>query len=92
MILVVALVVLGPSRLPDAGRQVGRAVAEVRRWSRGFQEEVHSAFEAVDEPQPPDASPVTAVAAAPADAAGEEAPAEPPAPTPGDLAPDERAD
>jgi sec-independent protein translocase protein TatA len=45
-ILVVALIVLGPKRLPEAGRQVGRALAEVRRWSQGFQSEVRNAIEA----------------------------------------------
>ncbi|HEX2274821.1 MAG TPA: twin-arginine translocase TatA/TatE family subunit [Acidimicrobiales bacterium] len=45
-ILVVALIVLGPKRLPEAGRQVGRALAEVRRWSQGFQSEVRNVLEA----------------------------------------------
>jgi Tat protein translocase TatB subunit len=31
VILVVALLVLGPNRLPEAARQAGRALAEVRR-------------------------------------------------------------
>lgn len=42
VILVVALIVLGPKRLPDAGRQVGRALAEVRKWSRDFQHDIRS--------------------------------------------------
>lgn len=45
MILVVALIVLGPKRLPEAGRQVGKALAEVRRWSRDIQSEVKGAFD-----------------------------------------------
>ena len=45
-ILVVALIVLGPKRLPEAGRQVGKAIAEVRRWSQGFQTEVRNVIEA----------------------------------------------
>jgi sec-independent protein translocase protein TatA len=44
-VLVVALIVLGPTRLPEAGRQVGRAIAEVRRWSQGFQTEVRNVIE-----------------------------------------------
>ena len=40
VILVVALIVLGPTRLPDAARQVGRAVAELRRMSSGMQAEL----------------------------------------------------
>ena len=50
VILVVALIVLGPSKLPEAGRQVGRALAEVRKWSQGFQDEIRSVIE-------PDVSP-----------------------------------
>ena len=40
VILVVALIVLGPKKLPEAGRQVGKAIAEVRKWSQGFQDEI----------------------------------------------------
>lgn len=50
VILVVALIVLGPKRLPDAGRQVGKAIAEVRRWSQGFQDEIRKAVEPDDSP------------------------------------------
>lgn len=48
VILLLALIVLGPSRLPDAARQVGKAMAEVRKLSTGFQQEVRSAFEEAD--------------------------------------------
>ena len=51
VILVVALIVLGPNRLPEAGRQVGKALAEVRRWSQGFQDEIRSAVDF--DPGPP---------------------------------------
>ena len=51
VILVVALIVLGPKRLPEAGRQVGRAIAEVRKWSQGFQDEIRSAVDF--DPKPP---------------------------------------
>jgi len=45
VILVVALIVLGPKKLPEAGRQVGRAIAEVRKWSQGFQDEVRNVLD-----------------------------------------------
>lgn len=48
VILVVALVVLGPERLPGAARQVGRAVGELRRLSSGFQQELREAMDDVD--------------------------------------------
>jgi sec-independent protein translocase protein TatB len=41
---VIALMVLGPNRLPQAARQLGRWVAALRRMSHGFQEEVRSAL------------------------------------------------
>lgn len=49
MILVVALIVLGPKRLPEAGRQVGKALAEVRRWSSDVKREIRTAVD----PEPP---------------------------------------
>ncbi len=42
VILVVALIVLGPKRLPEAGRQVGKAIAEVRRWTNEVTSEIKS--------------------------------------------------
>ena len=47
VIFVVALIVLGPNKLPNAARQVGRAVNEIRRISGGFQREMR---EAMNEP------------------------------------------
>lgn len=44
VIALVALIVLGPQRLPDAARQVGKAMGEVRRLSNGFQNELRGAF------------------------------------------------
>ncbi|HVM05990.1 MAG TPA: Sec-independent protein translocase protein TatB [Acidimicrobiales bacterium] len=44
VVLVVALVVLGPNRLPEAARSVGKALAELRRVSAGVQSEVREAF------------------------------------------------
>lgn len=45
VIFVVALMVLGPNKLPDAARQVGRAVNEIRRISGGFQREMREAMQ-----------------------------------------------
>jgi sec-independent protein translocase protein TatB len=47
VILLVALIVLGPTRLPEAARQVGRAAQELRRMSGTFQRELKAA---VDQP------------------------------------------
>src|SRR5262245_27593263 len=45
VILAVALVVLGPNRLPEAVRTAGKVVGEVRRITGGFQQELRSALE-----------------------------------------------
>ena len=45
VVLIVALIVLGPKKLPEAGRQVGKAIAEVRKWSQGFQDEIKNVME-----------------------------------------------
>ncbi len=44
VILMIALLVLGPSRLPGAGRQIGRALAEFRRMSSGVQDDLREAM------------------------------------------------
>jgi Tat protein translocase TatB subunit len=49
VILLVALIVLGPDRLPKAAKQVGRAVAEFRKISSGFQDEVKRAMDFGDD-------------------------------------------
>ena len=45
VVLVVALLVLGPQKLPEAGRQLGKALAELRRWSSDLQGELRDALE-----------------------------------------------
>ncbi len=52
VIALVALIVLGPQRLPDAARQVGKAMGELRRLSSGFQEELRGALEDSTEEPP----------------------------------------
>lgn len=49
VIFIVALLVLGPNKLPEAARQMGRMAAELRRLSSGFQDEMR---EAMREPLP----------------------------------------
>ena len=49
VILVLALLVLGPQRLPDAARQVGSMMGELRKLSSGFQKEMKSAFDSETE-------------------------------------------
>ena len=75
VILVVALVVLGPDKLPGAARQVGHWLGELRRLSSGFQAELRDALQEPVDQTPRSAAP-TATAAAPP-------PPEEPEPDPG---------
>lgn len=57
VIFVVALLVLGPSKLPEAGRQVGKALAELRKWSSGVQAELRDAMSVDENPSTSSAAP-----------------------------------
>lgn len=48
LLMVFALIVFGPKRLPEIGRQIGRFVGEVRRVSRDFQREVRDVTEPIE--------------------------------------------
>ncbi len=41
VLFVIALLVLGPNRLPQAARTLGKGLAEVRKYTSGFQSEVN---------------------------------------------------
>ncbi len=44
IIFLVALIVLGPTKLPEAARQMGKMLGEFRRISSGFQSELKGAL------------------------------------------------
>ena len=50
VVLLVALIVLGPDKLPNAARQIGKYLSEFRRISQGFQQEIRSAIDMAAEP------------------------------------------
>jgi sec-independent protein translocase protein TatA len=72
-ILVVALLVLGPKRLPEVGRSLGRGIRDFRQGIQGVEAEARGVFrDAIDEPAssvPEAAESVEAPAAAPVVAA-----------------------
>ncbi len=50
VLFLVALIVLGPQKLPEAARQIARVAGELKRISNGFQRELREAIsEPVDE-------------------------------------------
>ena len=50
VILLIALIVLGPDKLPDAARKMGNIMGELRRMSGGFQAEMRSAMDDLTRP------------------------------------------
>ncbi|CAB4641404.1 unannotated protein [freshwater metagenome] len=48
VILLLALLLLGPEKLPETARKVGKFLAEVRRVTSGFEEEVRTAMDIGD--------------------------------------------
>jgi sec-independent protein translocase protein TatA len=63
VILVVALLVLGPKRLPEIARSLGRGMAEFRRASNEF---TRTLTASIDEPPAPPAAAKTPAEAKPA--------------------------
>ena len=53
VVLVVALVVFGPSKLPQLGRQVGRGYREFRKFQQGIQADIEGAFRDDDDDDGP---------------------------------------
>lgn len=75
VILAVALIVFGPSRLPELARSLGRAMNEFKRASTDLRQTLHDAT--TDAPQTLQPTPPVIASAAPAaepDAATEPAP------------------
>ena len=73
-ILALALIVLGPAKLPDAVRTAGRVMGEVRRISGDFQQQLRTALEdqqVDEEPEPRRDSPPVQSSADREEAAGE---------------------
>ena len=70
VVLVVALLVFGPNRMPEIGRQLAKGVREFRRVQQHLTSELHdvvSEFDVSDDPAP--ATPAAPAAPAPADPA-----------------------
>lgn len=63
LILAVALIVLGPKRLPEVGRSLGRGLRDFRSGLQGAQDEARGMFrDVLDEPsEPPEDSAVSTV-------------------------------
>ena len=89
LLLIVALIVLGPERMPKLARDLGRAVAEFRKTSDELRGEFLNADKYLEAPVTP-AAPVAAVAATAA-TDGPEVPTEATGEPLGPTEPDETA-
>jgi Tat protein translocase TatB subunit len=74
LIMVLALLVFGPSKLPELGKMIGRAMREFRKASDEFRTTVETNLKIneIDDPPPPiypDSTPAADVSATPAPAA-----------------------
>jgi TatA/E family protein of Tat protein translocase len=59
LILVIALIVFGPRKLPEIGKNLGRMMAEFRKASADFQRTIEEEVEAVNRAtEPPRVEPV----------------------------------
>jgi sec-independent protein translocase protein TatA len=61
VILVVALLVLGPKRLPEIARSLGRGMAEFRKASNEFSRTLSASIEEPPHPPPPQPTPAASV-------------------------------
>jgi len=67
IILVIALIVIGPHKLPELAKSLGKGLAEFKKASEGFQRSVQEEANKAEEPVK-DPAPAPQVAAAPAPA------------------------
>ena len=54
-ILILALIIFGPGKLPDVGKAVGKALGEFKKASKGLQDDITNAGEAPQKPKTIDA-------------------------------------
>jgi sec-independent protein translocase protein TatB len=70
LILVAALIFIGPNKLPDLARNLGKGMREMRRAMAGFEREVQEASR-LEDPKPADAAAAKASDVATAASAGQ---------------------
>lgn len=58
VVLIVALMVFGPKRLPEVGRQVGRGLKELRKIQETVRDEINDVLHAPDPAPPSSVAPI----------------------------------
>ncbi|HIJ95101.1 MAG TPA: TatA/E family twin arginine-targeting protein translocase [Desulfuromonadales bacterium] len=69
IILVIALVVIGPQKLPELAKSLGKGLAEFKKASDGFQRSIQEEASRVEEPKKAEATQMHTAAAEPVAAA-----------------------
>jgi TatA/E family protein of Tat protein translocase len=59
LILIIALIVFGPSKLPEIGKSLGKVMGEFRRATSDFQRTIEQEVEAVNALPPAEPPPLT---------------------------------
>lgn len=54
IILIIALLVFGPEKLPELAKTLGRGIAQFKRASAEIQEELQTEFDLEEEARPPE--------------------------------------
>lgn len=80
IILVIALLVIGPHKLPELAKSLGKGLAEFKKASEDFQRNIQEEARKSEEKPPPPAEQVAA--APPGESVAAASPAEPDAATP----------
>lgn len=60
VILIVALLVFGPKKLPEIGKSLGKGLREFKKASRELTSSLESSYYEEDEPEPPKETPKNA--------------------------------
>lgn len=63
VILVVALLIFGPKKLPELGRSLGQSIREFKRGAQEIREELEKSVEVREEPKPKAETPAKALEA-----------------------------
>ncbi|AFZ66035.1 Sec-independent protein translocase subunit TatA/TatB [Deinococcus peraridilitoris] len=71
VILLIALVVFGPKKLPEMGKSLGQGIREFRRSTSGIKEELESSFRDDPKSVASTEAPVTQTVIAPSDSVPE---------------------
>ena len=61
VVLLGALIFLGPEKLPEVARQLGKVMTEVRKVTSGFQAEMQDAMRLIDDAAKETSRPVDAI-------------------------------